>query len=519
MNINTQHQYRVTDLRPEDQVPPSPSSSTTTTSSSDLHHSSDNLEEESPGTTPGAGSENGDPFSYQLPAVFPSAGLCDQEDKFILVTGGLGYIGSHTTLELLKQGYNVIAVDNLSNCFASTRWRIQHLANQHFQALAEEGRPVKKMPKLHFHKMDYQSNSMRLLLEQYSIPPSPTHDSELTLTEEETPETTEKRQSQISGVIHFAAYKSVGESITNPLAYYDNNVCGLVGFIRLLDEFNIHNFIFSSSATIYGSKANAEKPLREDQVLHFEGDGEQSVEGLTCAYARSKYFSEAILADLAVSAPSKWRITCLRYFNPVGCDPSGLLGESPRNTPTNLFPVVAQVLSGKKDKLSVFGTDWPTRDGTAIRDYVHVVDIARGHVAALAATPAASSSSSPLRSEKEELAKAFRTYNLGSGTGTSVMEIVESLSKAADRPVPIEWTGRRNGDVGFCVASTARAEKELGWFPRETIAQSARDLWNYITNRGQAQPQATTNKKEMDVKTNVVGVYGAEQRQAVPITV
>ncbi|KAK4218511.1 hypothetical protein QBC37DRAFT_188250 [Rhypophila decipiens] len=500
MNVTTV--FTNLDLKPEDEVPPSPSS-TTTTSSSDLHHSSDNLEEDSPGTTPGAGSENGDPFTYGPNSQHELLEGHGQEDKFILVTGGLGYIGSHTTLELLKQGYNVIVVDNLSNCFASARWRIQHLANQHFQSLAEQACPVAKLPKLHFHKMDYQSSSMRLLLEQYSIRDGASFDEQQDEAEKET------KQSQISGVIHFAAYKSVSESITDPLAYYDNNVCGLVGFIRLLDEFNIHNVIFSSSATIYGSKANASKPLLEDQVLHFPSSSsssqneaaEMGAEGLTCAYARTKYFCEAILADLAISAPQKWRITCLRYFNPVGCDPSGLLGESPRNTPTNLFPVVAEVLTGKRAKLSVFGTDWPTADGTAIRDYVHVVDIARGHVAALSTTPAISISTV---GEKGDLERAFRTYNLGSGTGTSVLEIVESLSQAAERPVPVEWTGRRAGDVGFCVASTARAERELGWFPKESIAQSARDLWNYIRGHGQ---HGNKEKKDMSaVKTTEVKV-------------
>ena len=442
----------------------SPSSSSLSSSTSGL---SDSLHlHETPGTTPGEGSENGDAFPFfashhghdvQLPR--------SPRDEFILVTGGLGYIGSHTTLELMKQGYNVIVVDNLTNCFASTRWRIQHLAAQH---CAAHSRPT---PQLHFHKLDYQSPAMRLLLEQYTS--FPLSSDSLSAS----PDADQPPHSQITSVIHFAAYKSVSESILNPLSYYENNVCGLVGFIRLLSEFNIHNFIFSSSATIYGSKANASKPLVEDEVVHYPKQGsspdsviEPNVSGLTCAYARTKYFCEAILADVAKSDPD-WRITALRYFNPVGCDASGLLGESPRNQPTNLFPVVAEVLSGKRENLDIFGSDWPTRDGTAIRDYVHVGDIARGHVAALM----------PRDGDDTE---GFRTYNLGSGTGTSVLEIVESLSKAAEREVPVQWAGRRPGDVGFCIANTERAERELGWTPRESISQSARDLWNYIRGLG-----------------------------------
>ncbi|KAK3314061.1 hypothetical protein B0H66DRAFT_523431 [Apodospora peruviana] len=438
------------------------SSSSSLFSASPILSGSTPLETHTPGSTPATGSENGDAIPFTTDHVVSK--LRDQlprpaaADEFILVTGGLGYIGSHTALELMKEGYNVVLVDNLANCFASTRWRIQHLAAQHCEA---QGQPT---PQLRFHKLSYQNPAMRVVLEQYdsssNLPENPDLMLDPNHVVDEDDDAPQPR-SQITGVIHFAAYKSVSESIDNPLDYYDNNVCGLVSFIRLLGEFNIRNFIFSSSATVYGSKANAEKPLQEDDVMHHPT--RSNVEGLTCTYARTKYFSEAILADVARS-DHRWRIVALRYFNPVGCDPSGLLGETPRTQATNLFPVVAEVLAGKRPALSIFGQDWPTRDGTAIRDYIHVADIARGHVAALFTG-----------SEKP-----FRTYNLGSGTGTSVLEIVDSLEAVAKRPVPVKWTGRRAGDVGFCVASTTRAEEELGWRPRETIAQSARDLWNYI---------------------------------------
>jgi UDP-glucose 4-epimerase len=356
----------------------------------------------------------------------------------------------------------VIVVDNLSNCFESVLHNIKKLIYQHCK---EKGTP---QPLLHYHRVDYRSRSMRFLLESYAdLVPSSS-------------ETGSRRrggthQSRITGVIHFAAFKSVAESIGKPLQYYKNNVSGLVSLLQLLDQYGIHNFIFSSSATVYGTKANAGIPLREEDLVHhpetyIDADGQSvvaqpNVAGLTCPYARTKYFSEAILADLAAADPS-WRIVALRYFNPVGSDPSGLLGESPRNTPTNLYPMITQVLTGVRPALDVFGADWSTRDGTAIRDYIHVLDVARGHIAALR-QPAATS-------------KGFRAYNLGSGTGTTVLEAVRSLEAAASQPIPLRWAGRRPGDVGTCVASTERAARELGWFPRESISQCAADLWNFV---------------------------------------
>ncbi|KAF3761885.1 UDP-glucose 4-epimerase [Cryphonectria parasitica EP155] len=380
------------------------------------------------------------------------------DPTFVLVIGGLGFIGSHTVLELLRAGFNVIVVDNLSNSYESVLHNIKLLAGKECK---EKGI---QMPLLHFHRCDYRSRSMRFLLESYTdlVPTDETERRQMTY------------QSRITGVIHFAAYKSVSESIGKPLAYYNNNVCGLVSLLELLDKFAIRNFIFSSSATVYGSKANAGVPLREEDLVHFPEtvrdpatdahvDLTPSVAGLTCPYGRTKYMAEAILADLA-EADDRWRIVALRYFNPVGCDPSGLLGESPRNAPTNLYPVITQVLTGDRSKLDVFGSDWDTRDGSAVRDFVHVLDVARGHIAALRPSPT-----------------GFRAYNLGSGNGTTVLEAVRSLEHAAGREIPLDHQGRRAGDVGTCVASNARARAELGWAPRESITQCAVDLWNFVS--------------------------------------
>ncbi|KAI1026317.1 hypothetical protein LB503_012872 [Fusarium chuoi] len=385
------------------------------------------------------------------------------DESFILVTGGLGFIGSHTSLELLKVGYNVIIVDDLSNSYHNVFTKIRVLAEKH---CAEHGL---KIPALHFHKLDYRSKAMRFLLESYStlVPSFSTKSGESI-----------RVSSKISGVIHFAAFKSVSESIEKPFQYYRNNVCGLVDFVELLGRHNIRKFVFSSSATVYGSKASKGERLREEEVVHhdtlyldeFNNQtlAEPSVSGLTSPYGRSKYFCEAILADIAHVDPS-WRIVALRYFNPIGCDPSGLLGEDPKGTPTNLFPVIAQVLTGERPELDIFGTDWDTRDGTAVRDFIHVADLARGHAAALST----------------DIKSSFRTFNLGTGNGTTVAEAVRSLEGASSQKIPVNMASRRAGDVGFCVAANDRATKELGWVAKESIEQCASDLWNYVT-----KPQA-----------------------------
>jgi UDP-glucose 4-epimerase len=383
---------------------------------------------------------------------------CSQDadtGDYILVIGGLGFIGSHTTLELLKEGYNVVIVDNMSNSHASAFTNIQRLANKYW---GSKGQPC---PHLKLHKADYRSHMMRTILGRYII-------------QDPTPSTI--RLCHITGVIHFAAYKSVEESTKKPLQYYQNNLSGLIDLLALLDDFGIQNFVFSSSATVYGSTlSKSGKPVREENLVHHETlDSDNTtpllpgVLGLTSPYGRTKYFGEAVLADLAHADPQNWRITALRYFNPVGCEPSGTLGEDPRQKPTNLFPVVTQVLKGERPALDVFGSDWETCDGTAVRDYIHVVDLARGHIAALAAA------------EGRPDGQAFRAYNLGTGRGSTVNQVVSSMEKAAERSIPVKQASRRAGDVGFCVASTERAERELGWRTERSLDECASDTWRCI---------------------------------------
>lgn len=413
--------------------------------------------EYSPVTTPDVDSDS--EITY---TPFTSA----SNKKYILVLGGLGFIGSHTSLELLKAGYNVIIVDDLSNSFHNVFGQLRTAAETWCKA------NQRAMPEIQFHKIDYRSKAMHFLLESYSDLVQTPGSSRLT------------RQSRIGGVIHFAAFKSVSESIAKPMQYYRNNVCGLVDLLDLLDRHNIRNFVFSSSATVYGTKADRGVPLREEDLVHHtetyldEESGEKRVaqpeiSGLQSPYARTKYFGEAILADIAASDPS-WRIIALRYFNPIGCDMSGLLGEDPKGTPTNLFPVITQVLTGDREQLDIFGTDWETRDGTAVRDFIHVSDLARGHIAALSA----------------QVEQPFRTFNLGTGNGTTVQEALASLEEASGKTIPARFAPRRAGDVGSCVAANQRALSELGWSARESITQCARDLWNFVSKAQPAQAQA-----------------------------
>jgi UDP-glucose 4-epimerase len=382
----------------------------------------------------------------------------------------------------------VIVVDNLSNSYESVLHNIKTIAAKEYKQRNAQ------MPLVHFHRVDYRSRSMRFLLESYTDL-VPVRDGSQSSDSDEADGQRMTYQSRITGVIHFAAFKSVSESIDKPLQYYNNNVCGLVSLLELLDKFSIRNFIFSSSATVYGSKANAGVRLREEDLVHIPEAAQDpetnetvqltpAVAGLTCPYGRTKYMAEAILADLA-EADDRWRIIALRYFNPVGCDPSGLLGENPRNVPTNLYPVITQVLTGDRPKLDVFGSDWDTRDGSAVRDFVHVLDVARGHIAALRPAPPMAQGGAAAK-----LSTGFRAYNLGSGNGTTVMEAVRSLEQAAGKPIPVNMQGRRAGDVGSCVASNERAARELGWQPRESITQCAIDLWNFVSRVVAVKPAA-----------------------------
>lgn len=373
------------------------------------------------------------------------------EDRYVLVVGGLGYIGSHTAWELLKANHNVVIVDNLSNSYRDVLARLQLLVKEHYKGRS-------KVPQLDFYEADYRKKSaMKSILERY--------DSLHTL------------KSTITSVIHFAAYKAVEESIHQPLKYYSNNVAGLIDFCDLLDQFSIKTLVFSSSATVYGELANKGGRLQEELTSHTtthwtdkSGATHTTLSGctgLTNPYGRTKWMSEAILSDLAASDP-EWKIYALRYFNPIGCDSSGVLGEDPRGTPNNLMPIVIRVMEGRLSELSVYGSDWDTEDGTAIRDFIHVSDLARGHVAAIATGTSTKS------------APGFHTINLGTGNGSSVREVVDTMQAVSGKEIKSKLTGRREGDVGVCIADPEKAATMLGWTPEKTLEDSCRDICRYL---------------------------------------
>ncbi|CDN59278.1 UDP-glucose 4-epimerase GalE [Burkholderia cenocepacia] len=325
----------------------------------------------------------------------------------ILVTGGAGYIGSHTTVELLDNGYDVVIVDNLVNSKAESVRRIERITG--------------KTPA--FHQVDVCDEAA--LAKVFDAHP-------------------------ITGTIHFAALKAVGESVAKPLEYYQNNIGGLLAVLKVMRERNVRQFVFSSSATVYGVPERS--PIDESFPL-----------SATNPYGQSKLIAEQILRDLEVSDPS-WRIATLRYFNPVGAHASGLIGEDPAGIPNNLMPYVAQVAVGKLEKLRVFGSDYPTPDGTGVRDYIHVVDLAKGHIAAL-----------------DALAKRDTSFvvNLGTGQGYSVLEVVRAFEKASGRPVPYELVARRPGDIAECYANPQAAADIIGWRATLGIEEMCADHWRW----------------------------------------
>jgi UDP-glucose 4-epimerase len=361
------------------------------------------------------------------------------EDSFILVIGGLGYIGSHTSWDLLRAGHNVIIIDNLYNSNRNVLSKLEDLINSHYK-------PLGSRPRLDFYEVDYRDQQhVRTILDKYqswsSTPSLP--------------------QSNIAGVIHFAAYKAVAESFRKPLDYYANNVGGMIDFCTTLSEFNIKTFIFSSSATVYGALANSGGRLLEEQC------NSTGCAGLINPYGRTKWMCEAILSDLALSDP-EWTIIALRYFNPIGCDPSGTLGEDPRDAPTNLMPIVIKAMTGEYDALNIFGTDWDTPDGTAVRDFIHVSDLAAGHLAALKSTQDPTSGT------------GYQTFNLGTGTGYSVKDIVSTMEQASGRIIPTTVSPRREGDVGICIAEPSKSAMLLGWKAEKTLRQACDDLCRYL---------------------------------------
>ncbi len=327
--------------------------------------------------------------------------------KTILLTGGAGFIGSHTLVELLQRGYAVAVVDNLCNSCEEALFRVRKITGKNFA----------------FYNADVRNRAAM----------------DMIFTE-----------NKFDAVIHFAGLKAVGESCKKPIEYYENNIYGTLVLLETMRAHNVKKLVFSSSATVYG---NPEKlPLTE----------ECRTGGTTNPYGTSKYYLEGILQDVYRADPA-WNIILLRYFNPVGAHESGLIGEDPKGIPNNLMPYVAQVASGKLEKINVFGDDYPTKDGTGVRDYIHVVDLARGHVAAI---------------EKCKDA-GVRVYNLGTGVGYSVLDMIHAFEKACGKKLPYVICPRRDGDIAECYADSSKAERELGWKAQFGIEEMCRDRWNW----------------------------------------
>lgn len=323
----------------------------------------------------------------------------------ILVTGGAGYIGSHTCIALLEAGHSVIIADNLHNSKRETVEKIMEIANK----------------EVNFYEIDVtDAEAIEVIFRNYKI----------------------------DGVIHFAGLKAVGESVEKPLDYYYNNIVSTMVLAKLCKKYGVNRFVISSSATVYG----------ENKVPFVE---EMDLLPTTNPYGETKAMSERILTDIANANPD-FSVSILRYFNPVGAHESGLIGEASNGIPNNLMPYLTQVARGKLEKLRVFGNDYPTVDGTGVRDYIHVVDLAEGHVAAL-----------------EKLTVGVHVYNLGTGIGTSVLELVKAFEKANEIEVPYEIVDRRLGDIPSCYADALKAKRELGWSAKRDIVVMCRDAWRF----------------------------------------
>jgi len=335
----------------------------------------------------------------------------------ILVTGGAGYIGSHTCIELIKASYEVVVVDNLSNSSLESLKRVEKLVNS----------------SISFYKVDVRD---KVALTQVF------------------------EKNLINGVIHFAGLKAVGESIEKPIEYCDINVSGTFALTEVMREFGCKTFVFSSSATVYGDPHTV--PIKEDFPL-----------SATNPYGRSKLIIEEFLQDVFV-ADDSWHIALLRYFNPVGAHKSGLIGEDPNDIPNNLIPYISQVAVGKLEKLSVFGGDYDTPDGTGVRDYIHVVDLAKGHIKALQA----------LESKPQVL-----TVNLGTGKGYSVIDMVKAFERASGEDIPYKIVDRRPGDIATCYADPAYAEKKLGWKAECELDEMCEDTWRWQSQNPDGYPR------------------------------
>ncbi len=327
----------------------------------------------------------------------------------ILVTGGAGYIGSHTCVELLNNNHNVIIVDNLSNSSFKAIERIELITNK----------------KVVFHNVDI-TDSFELEKVFNDV--------------------------KIDYVIHFAGFKAVGESVEKPLMYYNNNIYGTISLLETMEKYKVSNIVFSSSATVYG--VNNVSPHTEDMEL-----------SATNPYGQTKLMIEKILLD-TYNSNNSWNITVLRYYNPIGAHESGLIGEDPRGIPNNLMPFVTQVAVGQRKELSVFGDDFDTVDGTGVRDYIHVVDLAKGHILAI----------------ETDSIKGYNVFNLGTGSGTSVLELINTFSKINEMKIPYNITSRRAGDIAVCYASVKRAKDILGFEATLTLNDMCKSSWNWQKN-------------------------------------
>ena len=328
----------------------------------------------------------------------------------ILVTGGMGYIGSHTVVELLNLNYEVVVVDNLSNSSILVKDRIKKITNKDFK----------------FYNVDVtDKESLKKVFEE----------------------------NKIDSIIHFAAFKAVGESVEKPLEYYENNLVGALVVFELMKEFNVNNFVFSSSATVYGKPKSC--PIKEDFSL-----------STTNPYGATKLMIEDIMRDLS-KADKNLNLVILRYFNPIGAHESGLIGEEPKGIPNNLMPYITKVAVGQLNELSVFGDDYDTKDGTGVRDYIHVVDLAKGHVASI---------------KKLEENPGLLTYNLGTGEGYSVLDLVKAFEKVNNIKIPYKIIDRRPGDIDMCYANPTKAFDELGWKAEFGIERMCEDSWTWQSN-------------------------------------
>lgn len=339
----------------------------------------------------------------------------------VLVTGGVGYIGSHTCVQMIEAGLEPIIFDNLCNSNVLVLERIKALTGVELPFYEGDIRDETRLDEVFAANQDIQS------------------------------------------VIHFAGLKAVGESVAKPLEYYDNNVNGSLVLVRAMRRAGVRSIIFSSSATVYGDPEIV--PITEDTP----------VGGTTNPYGTSKLMVEQCLTDFFNSAKDEdWSITILRYFNPVGAHPSGTMGEDPQGIPNNLMPFIAQVAVGRREKLSVFGNDYPTKDGTGVRDYIHVMDLADGHVAAL---------------KTVGLKSGLHIYNLGTGQGSTVLEMVEAFAKACGKAIPYEICSRRPGDIATCYAATDKASRELNWTAKRNIEDMTADTWRWQSKNPQGYNQ------------------------------